>query len=80
MSVYIEIGLLSHFMCTYGYILFLLIDSYTGATVYFDSLTYGVKEGDSAVVGLATDGEFAVPFNITVHLRDGLATGKFLNS
>ena len=54
--------------------------SYTGVTVYFDSLTYGVKEGNSAVVALATDGELAVPFNITVHLRDGSATGKCLNS
>ena len=66
------------YIILYGCIMFFLIDSYTGVTVHFDSLTYGVKEGDSAVVVLTTDGEFAVPFNITVHLRDGSAIGTFL--
>ena len=48
----------------------------SGVTVYFDSSSYDVREGEDVQVSIATDGEFATPFNVTVQLQNGSATGK----
>ena len=37
-----------------------------------------MREGDTVTVTVDTDGEFSVPFNVTLTLNDGTATGELV--
>ena len=37
-----------------------------------------VTEGNTTTVTVVTDGEFGVPFNVTLTLSDGTATGELV--
>ena len=48
-----------------------------GVNVFFDPDTYNVTEGETAVITLRAVGEFAVPFDVIVTIRDGSAVGEY---